>query len=235
MGTICGLDATPSGETMARYLITGANRGIGLALTSLMVKQGHQVVAVCRTSSPELDALGVEVRSGLDVTSDDQVQSLAQSLRESHFDGLILNAGILTRETLFDLNLDRIRKQFEVNAVAPLHLTSALLPTLSSGSKIILITSRMGSIDDNTSGGMYGYRMSKVALNMAGRSLTHDLRGKGIAVGIIHPGHVQTGMTSHTGNISAEDCALQIWGQIERLSMENTGTFWHANGQVLPW
>jgi NAD(P)-dependent dehydrogenase (short-subunit alcohol dehydrogenase family) len=220
---------------MARYLITGANRGIGLALTTLASQNKHEVVAVCRSSSSQLDALGVNVKNGVDVTSESNINELVSTLAKPQLDVVILNAGILTRESLSDLNADRIRKQMEINAIAPLMMTSALLPTLSKGSKVILMTSRMGSIDDNTSGGMYGYRMSKAALNMVGRSLSHDLRAQGIAVALIHPGFVRTEMTGNNGNATPEESAAQIWERIQQLTIENSGTFWHANGEVLPW
>ena len=98
-----------------------------------------------------------------------------------------------------------------------------------------LITSRMGSIADNDSGGSYGYRMSKSALNAAGKSLALDLASAGIAVGLFHPGWVSTDMTNHNGQISAEQSASMLLARIDRLNQENSGTFWHANGEVLPW
>jgi NAD(P)-dependent dehydrogenase (short-subunit alcohol dehydrogenase family) len=96
------------------------------------------------------------------------------------------------------------------------------------------MTSRMGSIADNTSGGSYGYRMSKVALCMAGKSLAYDLLPQGIAVGILHPGLVQTRMTGFTG-ITAETAVRGLLARIDELTLDNSGTFWHSNGEVLPW
>ena len=129
-----------------------------------------------------------------------------------------------------------MRRQFEVNALAPLRLTQALLGQLQAGSKLILMTSRMGSIDDNSSGGSYGYRMSKVALNMAGRSLAIDLRPRGIAVAILHPGLVRTRMVNFNAQgISPEQAVRGLLQRIDALTMETSGTFWHANGDVLPW
>jgi NAD(P)-dependent dehydrogenase (short-subunit alcohol dehydrogenase family) len=123
-----------------------------------------------------------------------------------------------------------------VNAIAPLRLTAALLPSLSAGSKVAMMTSRMGSIADNTSGSSYGYRMSKVALSMAGKSLAHDLRPKGIAVAILHPGLVQTRMTGFTNSgITPEESVKGLLTRIDELTLENSGTFWHSNGEVLPW
>ena len=93
----------------------------------------------------------------------------------------------------------------------------------------------MGSIDDNQSGSHYGYRMSKAALNMAGKSLSIDLKEKEISVGIIHPGWVQTDMTGNTGHYTVQKSASQIIDRIEELNLQNSGTFWHSNGQILPW
>ena len=161
---------------------------------------------------------------------------MTERLNGKNIDVLINNAGIVERISLDNLDLDSIRRQFEVNAIAPLRLTKALLPNLSNGSKVILMTSRMGSIDDNTSGGSYGYRMSKVALSMAGKSLSIDLRPKGIAVAILHPGLVRTRMTNfNQAGITAETSVKGLLSRIEELNLENTGTFWHQNGETLPW
>ncbi|MDX1388959.1 MAG: SDR family NAD(P)-dependent oxidoreductase, partial [Acidobacteriota bacterium] len=162
---------------MGKALITGSNRGIGLELCRQLKGRGEEVIAACRATSPELDALGVRVETGVDVTSDESVDALARSLGDQRIDLLINNAGILTGESLEDLDFDRIRKQFEINSLGPLRVTARLLGNLGKGSKVIIITSLMGSLADNTTGGRYGYRMSKAAVNMAGRSLTHDLEG----------------------------------------------------------
>ncbi len=221
---------------MATFLITGANRGIGFEYCRQLTSRGDAVVAVCRTPSPELEDLGVRIETGVDVTSDQSIAALLQRLDDLPIDGLIQNAGILERTSLNDLDLASIRRQFEVNAIAPLNLTHALLGHLRRGSKLILMTSRMGSIGDNTSGGFYGYRMSKVALCMAGKSLAIDLRPRGIAVAILHPGMVSTAMTGFTSKgISAEESVHGLLARIDALTLENSGTFWHANGSVLPW
>ena len=122
-----------------------------------------------------------------------------------------------------------------MNALGALRTVHALLPRLHEGSKIALITSRMGSIADNGSGAYYGYRMSKAALNAAGKSLALDLKARGVAVALLHPGMVRTEMTGGHGNLGPEEAAAQLVQRIEALSLENTGTFWHANGEVLPW
>jgi NAD(P)-dependent dehydrogenase (short-subunit alcohol dehydrogenase family) len=113
-------------------------------------------------------------------------------------------------------------------------MSQALLGNLRSGSKLALITSRMGSIDDNSSGGYYGYRMSKTALNMAGRSLAIDLQPRGIAVAILHPGMVATRMVGFSG-IAPAEAARGLLARIDALTLTSSGNFWHANGEALPW
>ncbi|MBI1369744.1 MAG: SDR family NAD(P)-dependent oxidoreductase [Planctomycetes bacterium] len=219
---------------MATYLITGANRGIGLELARQLSARGDSVIGVCRDASAELDATGAQVHEGVDVTDDDFVARLAKTLAGRSIDVLINNAGVLSVETLGDMSFDRIRRQIEVNAISPLRVTTALLSTLHAGSKLIVITSRMGSIQDNGSGGYYGYRMSKAAVNAAFKSLANDLRSKRIAVGILHPGMVATEMTGGQG-IDVRDSAANLLARIDALTLENTGVFQHANGEILSW
>ena len=215
-------------------VITGANRGIGLALASVY-QNAANVVAVCRRSSPALAELGVRVIDGIDVANSDDVNRLADQLASDSIDILINNAGILYGDEFGAINFDNMQRQFDVNAVAPLRITEALAGQLRAGSKVVLITSRMGSIADNSSGRSYGYRMSKAALNAAGMSLCHDLKPREIAVGIFHPGYVQTEMVGGRGDISAEQCAQRLVQRIEELKLGNSGGFWHSNGEVLPW
>jgi len=220
---------------MSTALITGANRGIGLELCRQLKDRGWEVIAACRQRAPELDALGVRVEAGLEVTDPAAVADVARRLEGVPLDLLVNNAGLLTRESLDDLDFERMRRQYEVNALGPLRVTHALLGNLRRGAKLILVTSRMGSIGDNTSGGRYGYRMSKAALNMAGVSLAHDLRDRGIAVAILHPGFVRTKMTGHEGLIDAPEAAAGLIARIEELTLEQSGGFWHQNGERLPW
>ena len=157
-------------------LVTGANRGIGLEYCRQLQARGDQVVAVCREPSPELMALGVRIESAVELTDADAIAALVQRLEGLRLDLVILNAGILQSMGLSDLDVDSIRQQFEVNALAPLQLSRALVPQMPPGSKLALMTSRMGSIDDNSSGGSYGYRMSKAALNSLEYSSFHSQR-----------------------------------------------------------
>jgi NAD(P)-dependent dehydrogenase (short-subunit alcohol dehydrogenase family) len=216
-------------------VITGANRGIGLALAKAFSIQGDRVYGLCRQSSTELAALNVNVISGIDVTEQSGIDAMTLALKNINIDVLVCNAGILRDENLAKFNLDTLRTQYEVNALAPLRVVHALQDNLNHGSKIAMITSRMGSIADNGSGGRYGYRMSKAALNAASMSLSIDLAPRNIAVGIYHPGYVQTDMVNYGGDISATECANRLLDLISQLDMSQTGVFRHSNGQVLPW
>ena len=221
---------------MATVLVTGANRGIGLEYCRQLSVRGDDVIAVCREASPELESLGIRIEAGIELTDSLAIDELMSRLLHQSLDGAILNAGILHSTGLNDLDADAIRQQFEVNALAPLRLASVLSRHLSSGSWIALMTSRMGSIADNTSGGSYGYRMSKAALNMAGQSLAVDLKAKGIAVAILHPGLVATRMINFNPNgISPQQSVEGLLKRIDALTMETSGSFWHANGEELPW
>jgi NAD(P)-dependent dehydrogenase (short-subunit alcohol dehydrogenase family) len=222
--------------SMPFSIVTGANRGIGLALAGLLKRKGYDVLAACRSSSPELEKLGVEVVDGVDVSDEEGIAKLVTAVGSRRVDLLVNNAGILVwGDSLEKLDIAGIRKQFEVNALAPLLVTQALRSRLGKGSKVALITSRMGSIDDNSSGGGYGYRMSKAALNMAGKSLAVDLKAADVAVAILHPGMVKTDMIRGHGQVEPEDAAKGLLARIDELSLESSGGFWHANGERLPW
>jgi NAD(P)-dependent dehydrogenase (short-subunit alcohol dehydrogenase family) len=224
------------GSVMPFSVVTGANRGIGLALTTLLAKKGYDVLAACRSSSPELGKTGAQIVEGVDVSDEEGIAELVAAVGERRIDLLVNNAGILVwGDSLEKLDVDGIRKQFEVNALAPLLITQALRGRLGKGSKVALITSRMGSIDDNSSGGGYGYRMSKAALNMAGKSLAVDLKSAGVAIAILHPGMVKTDMIRGHGQVEPEDAAKGLLARIDELTLETSGGFWHANGERLPW
>ena len=222
---------------MTTTLITGANRGIGFELARQLKQAGHDIIAVCRQSSAELDALGVRVEAGIDLTDGASLAELTDRLSGTKIDLLINNAGVLRASSLADIEdqLADFRLQYEVNALAPLRVTRALLGNLVDGGKLIIITSRMGSIADNTSGGQYAYRMSKAAVNTAGVSLAHELKDRQIAVGLLHPGYVRTGMTGNTGHVDPDEAAANLIQRIEELSLATSGSFRHANGEALPW
>ncbi len=219
---------------MPNVLVTGCNRGIGLQLCTQLSGRGDEVIGVCRSASSEVLTLGIRLIEGIDVSDGDDVSALAKALDGEPIDILINNAGILRSDTLESVDYDVMLEQFRVNTLGPLRVTRALLPNLRDGSKVAIVSSRVGSIDDNSSGNNYGYRVSKVAVNMVGTNLRHDLEPKGIAVALLHPGLVATDMTGGRGVTPAES-AKGLIDRIDELDLDNTGSFWHAEGYELPW
>ncbi|GAB4178442.1 MAG: SDR family oxidoreductase [Wenzhouxiangellaceae bacterium] len=222
---------------MATIVITGANRGIGLAMARAYAQRGDRVIGICRRPSEALSALGQRIESGIDVTDGDALRSLTERLSDVSIDVLINNAGVLHRDDFEHLesHLEHIRQQFEINTLAPIRVTRALRDRLGAGAKVAIITSRMGSLTDNDSGGYWGYRISKAAVNMAGVNLAHELRPGGISVALLHPGYVRTDMTGHTGHVDPEESAAALIERIDQLTLDASGGFWHANGERLPW
>ncbi|MGY1519033.1 SDR family oxidoreductase [Luteimonas sp. A482] len=223
---------------MSTYLITGANRGIGLSLAQQLTARGDDVVAVCRQTSAALAAINAQVIDGVDVSDARAVAALPGRLGERRIDGLVLNAGIFTNEKLDALDEDafaRMQRQFEVNTLGPLRVAAALQDHLAQGAKIGIITSRMGSVADNGSGAYYGYRASKAAVNAIGKSLAMDLAPRGISVVLLHPGRVATDMLGGEGDIGPDEAAANLLARMDTLTLADTGSFWHADGTLLPW
>jgi len=223
-------------------VITGANRGIGYALAKLLSGMGAKIIGAVRTSSTELQALNLNggiVIEGIDVIDDNVGRTLCAALSEfDTIDILINNSGILTREHISDEspNWDAMRKQFEVNSLGPFKVTHGLLSKLKEGSKVFVMSSLMGSISDNGSGGMYGYRMSKSAVNSVTKSMSVDLGKKGIIVMPIHPGYVDTDMTSmFPGGQKPEESAGKLIKVMEKATIANNGEFTSYKGHVDPW
>jgi NAD(P)-dependent dehydrogenase (short-subunit alcohol dehydrogenase family) len=220
---------------MQHVVITGGNKGIGLALVKQYLANGDKVSVLCRQPSAELADLDVTLYSGVELSEPEKIKEIAAKFAENSIDVLINNAGIFCNETLDNFNDETILKQFQVNSIAPLLLSQQLLGALKDGGKIAMITSRMGSISDNSSGSYYGYRMAKAALNAGSMSLAKDLAPRNISVGIYHPGYVQTEMVSYGGDISPDEAARRLSGLISELSPANSGKFYHSNGSELPW
>jgi NAD(P)-dependent dehydrogenase (short-subunit alcohol dehydrogenase family) len=220
---------------MATVVITGANRGIGLEFVKQYLAKGDKVIALCRNTSDELSQSKAKVIDKVDVGNPECLHKILPTLSDLKIDLLINNAGVLADESLEDMSVATLEYQFRVNSMGPLLVTQMLRKQLVKGAKVALITSRMGSLTDNTSGGRYGYRMSKAALNIAGVSLAHDLKEFEVAVALLHPGYVQTEMVNNNGDISAAVAVERLMQRIDGLNISNTGTFWHSNGDVLPW
>jgi NAD(P)-dependent dehydrogenase (short-subunit alcohol dehydrogenase family) len=222
---------------MATWVVTGANRGIGLEIARQVAARGDHVFAACRSPSKELEGLGknVTVVSGVDVTSPEAGPVIAKALGDQMIDVLLHNAGILHPGGLESLDIDSMKQQFEVNAVAPIRITKDLASKLGAGAKIAVVSSRAGSIADNGSGGLYGYRMSKAALNMGAVSLARDFAQKGVHVAVLHPGFIRTEMTGGNGNDDPPVAAKGLIARIDELDAKRSGRFFHANGEELPW
>lgn len=220
---------------MATVVVTGANRGIGLALCSFCCNRGDTVIGLCRKSSDALEALDVEIHDETDVCDREAMARVAAELYGRRIDVLINNAGVLVRDDFDDFDPDAIRWQFDINTLGPLIVTDALRSLLGEGSKVAIISSILGSITENESGGLYGYRISKASANMAGVSLASDLGEDGVMVVLIHPGYVATDMNNYQGTITTNQSAKGVMARIDNLTMADTGSFWHAEGRRLPW
>jgi NAD(P)-dependent dehydrogenase (short-subunit alcohol dehydrogenase family) len=218
---------------MPTVLITGANRGIGLEFAKQYASDGWDVVATVRETSPELDSLGVRIEE-LDMRDLGAVAAFGERLDE--LDLLIANAGTYgPRSPRSGKEGEEWLETFAVNTVAPYLLAQSVLPLVSrSRGKLMAITSKMGSIDDNGSGGYIAYRSSKTALNSAWRSLAIDNRGKVICA-VLHPGWVQTRMGGSSARTSPEESVSGMCKVIHRLGPEQSGRFFSYDGSEIPW
>lgn len=230
-----------------RTVVTGANRGIGLELVRQLARRGDEVEACARNpgEAHALQALaGEKVRlHRLDVADDKSVSALAQTLSGAPIDIVFNVAGVYggpgqsIRQMAEDLLLADVAHTYQVNAIGALRVAVALLPNVRQGAvkKLVHVTSGMGSIDDNTSGGYYAYRMSKAALNMMSRSLAVDLKREGIASYVINPGWVQTDMGGRNAPTRVEDSVEAILREVDRATLADSGEFLDYKGGRLTW
>ena len=226
-------------------LIIGANRGLGLEWTRQWLSRGANVFATARKpqDATDLQQLKQDASARLhihqvDVATDESVNSFAEEIGNQPVDVLIHNAGVGGGAGLDSLDTDEVLEVININSVGALRTVRALKENLKKSNgrgQIALITSLMGSIEDNRSGGSYAYRMSKAALNMAGRSMSIDLASENIDVILLHPGWVRTDMGGPNARISVEESVSGMMQILNKLSADMTGTFWHSNGKELPW
>ncbi len=227
-------------------LITGANRGIGLELVKQCARANWRVLACCRdpASASELKTLVKETNDRisvyrLDVANSEQRQSLASELDDMPIDILINNAGIYGQRgaTFGNTNEDAWLDTFAINTIAPLKLSELLVDNVARSCRKIIasISSQMGSIADNGSGGHYVYRSSKAALNAVMKSMAIDLRPRGITAVILHPGWVKTDMGGPNAQISVEQSVSGMLSILERLTPDDAGRFFDVNGGIIPW
>lgn len=226
---------------MATVLVIGADRGIAYCIATQLHRRGDEVIAACLGDGEDLTGQGIQVEPRVDVTSGAAVRGLAGRLTASgtRLDWLLHVAGVLGLDELGAIDYDDIRRQFEINAIGPLRTIEALRDLLTGDAKVGIVTSRVGSLGDNGSGGMYAYRMSKAAANMAALNLHHDLSKRGISVLALHPGMVATALTKdYPGShayIQPEEAAEGLIRNMDELSIKTSGSFQHANGSYLPW
>ena len=224
-------------------VVTGANRGLGLEYCKQFLEKGYKVYACCRAPESAEDLLKLKQQNSekletvpLDVTNPAQRVNLKYTLQGDQIDILINNAGIYGHRMNFgEVESEEWHKVMEVNTVAPVLLVQELVGLMPQGAKIILMTSKMGSIADNTSGGSYIYRSTKAALNAVGKSMALDLSDRGISVAICHPGWVQTDMGGPNALIDTRTSIKGLMGVVEQLGPENTGQFFNYDGFVIPW
>jgi NAD(P)-dependent dehydrogenase (short-subunit alcohol dehydrogenase family) len=226
---------------MPTVLITGANRGLGLEFARQYGAAGFTVIATCRDpiGVGDLATIDGDIQvHGLEVTDGAQLARLANELGETPIDILINNAGTYGPRHYDPAEVDHREwhRVLEVNAMSPLRVSTAFVQQVAAAQgKIVTITSKMGSMSDNTSGGNYIYRSSKAALNAVMKSLANDLSGKSVPVSMLHPGWVQTDMGGENALISAETSVTGMCQVIHDLSMSSTGKFFNYDGTEISW
>ncbi|HSV80635.1 MAG TPA: SDR family oxidoreductase [Ramlibacter sp.] len=222
-------------------LVVGADRGIANAICLQLQARGDRVIAACLGDGEGFTEGGIETIGRVDVTSTEAVHRLADALaaRKAHLDWVLHVAGVLGLDEFGAIDYDDMRRQFEINTLGPLRVAEACAPFLDSGSKLGIVTSRVGSLGDNGSGGMYAYRVSKAGANMVALNLHHDLSKRGVAVVALHPGMVATELTKdYPGNfnyIQPADAARGLIARMDELCLASSGQFRHANGEQLLW
>jgi NAD(P)-dependent dehydrogenase (short-subunit alcohol dehydrogenase family) len=219
---------------MPSVLITGANRGLGLEFARQYSADGWEVVTTVRESSDELEELGVQIEI-LDMGDLEAVAGFGNGI--DTLDLLIANAGTYGPKSVETAEDGRgWSKTFTVNTIAPFLLAQSLLGAVArSNGKLIAITSRMGSIEDNGSGGFIAYRSSKSALNSAWRSLAIDNRSTGVVAAVLHPGWVQTRMGGESAPLEPKDSIAGMRRVIEGLGPDQSGGFFSYDGSPIPW
>lgn len=223
-------------------VVIGADKGIGLEIVKALKARGEpDLVAVCLGEGDAVFEMADLVIPHVNVTSGPDVARMATAVSERfrRIDVLFHISGIMSMDSLGALNFEQAKREFDINALGPLRTVEACLTLLREGSKVGIVTSRVGSLSDNSSGGQYAYRLSKVAANMAGLNLHHDLSKQGIAVRMLHPGMVKTDLVKdYPGDfnyITPAQAAAGLIARMDDLTLDSSGEFRHANGELLPW
>ena len=228
---------------MTTVLVTGANRGLGYEFVKQYSQNKFDVFACCRNVNEakklkELAEISENIKIyELDVGNIKTIKNISQQLKNEKIDVLINNAGIYRSSTVGNINYDDWMESFKVNTIAPYQIVENFLEQIinSDLKKVVSITSKMGSIDDNTSGGSYIYRSSKTALNSMMRSLTHDLKNQGVATLTLHPGWVRTDMGGPGGWINSIESVQGMIKQIDKLTIDDSGKYLDYAGKTINW
>jgi NAD(P)-dependent dehydrogenase (short-subunit alcohol dehydrogenase family) len=235
------------GLTMPTTLITGANRGLGLEFARQYAADGWRVFACCRQPDKATELNDLAALSGdnvtvhpLDVARGDSVTALADTLRGEPIDVLLSNAGMYGDEERADfgrIDYDRWAETFSVNVLGVMRVVESFVDNVASSERkvLALMSSLMGSMADNTSGGAYLYRSSKAALNAVGKSLSHDLKDRGIVSVILHPGWVETDMGGKNAPLQPPESIAGMRRVLDRARIEDSGRFLAYDGRELPW
>jgi NAD(P)-dependent dehydrogenase (short-subunit alcohol dehydrogenase family) len=224
---------------MATYLITGANRGIGLEFARQLAARDQTVLGTARdpAKAADLARLAHQVLT-LDVADPVSVRSLREQIKDRPVDVLINNAGVSSQsKSIATLDAAELQQVFMVNAIGPMLVTQSVLPNLRAGQRklVFSITSQLGSIGNNSGGSSYGYRGSKAALNMLSKCLANELRPDGFTAVVCHPGWVQTDMGGPSATLTPERSVKDMLALMDRLKPEDTGKFFSHDGSTLPW
>ncbi|KAK4634073.1 1-hydroxy-2-glutathionyl-2-methyl-3-butene dehydrogenase [Fulvia fulva] len=236
---------------MPTAVVTGANSGIGHAFAQILISEGYEVHVRLPNSAPALPrALTLTLRMigggsrSLDVRAPESIAGFAAQLANKPVDVLLNVAGVMAQgeqDALGNVTKDSMTRIFETNTFGPLLLTQALLENISQSQspRIGIVSSRVGSIQDNSTGGSYAYRASKAAVNSIGKSLAMDLQSKGVVVSLLHPGIVVSNLNPAVEGqpeaVQPEEAATKLWAVFMSKGMEETGKFWHREGYELPW
>jgi NAD(P)-dependent dehydrogenase (short-subunit alcohol dehydrogenase family) len=223
-------------------VVIGADKGIGLEIVkALAARKEPNVLAVCLGDGVDAAPHAARVIGHVNVTSAPDVARMAAAIGEisPRIDLLLHVSGIMSMDTLGALDYEQAKREFDINALGPLRTVEACLGFMKEGSKVGIVTSRVGSLSDNSSGGQYAYRLSKAAANMAGLNLHHDLSKRGIAVRMLHPGMVKTDLVKiYPGEynyITPAQAAQGLIARMDELTLAESGQFRHGNGELLSW
>jgi len=235
-------DHAQEGGFCMTTVVIGADKGIGLEIVkALAARREPDVLAVCLGDGADAAPHAARVIGNINVVSSEDVGHMAAAIGEmySRIDMLLHVSGIMSMDTLGALDFEQAKREFDINALGPLRTVEACLNLLREGAKVGIVTSRVGSLTDNSSGGQYAYRLSKAAANMAGLNLHHDLSKRGVAVRMLHPGMVKTDLVKiYPGEynyITPAQAALGLIARMDNLTLAESGQFRHGNGDLLPW